>query len=143
MLKQLHRTIALVVAACVAAASGCASAAVGSRLPASAGFQDGTNRQVLVEYVQKLPPGTLVRVARARHGSVRGTLMKATAESLFIQPKTRLPEPVVEIAMNEVVAVTPESQSTGGIGRAIGAGAAAGAGATVAIFLIIIAAFGD
>lgn len=98
---------------------------------------------MLVEYLQKLPPGAAVRIDRARGRSVRGTLMKATGQSLFVQPKTRLPEGVVEIPMDDVVRVTPDTQSGSNLGRAIGAGAAAGAGATLAIFMILVAALGD
>jgi hypothetical protein len=140
MLTSRNRGLAIIVCACVTV-SACATARVGSRLPAYASPQASPNRNVLVEYVQKLPPGTLVRVVRSQHGSMRGTLLKATDQSLFIQPKTRLPEPLVEVPLDDVVGVTPEPQGGNGIGRAIGAGAAAGAAASVAIFLIIIAAF--
>ena len=98
---------------------------------------------MLAEYVQKLPPGTAVRIDRTNGRSLVGTLMKATGDSLFVQPKTRIPEPIVEVPMDDVIGVTPVSKGSNHIGRAIGAGAAAGAGATLAIFLILIAAFGD
>jgi hypothetical protein len=101
------------------------------------------DRAVLAEYVQKLPPGTAVRVDRAGARAIRGTLMKATGDSVFLQPRTRIPEPPVEIPLDDVVSVTPETRSGGHIGRAIGAGAAAGAGAALAVFLVIVAAFGD
>jgi hypothetical protein len=103
-----------------------------------------SGRAVMAEYVQKLPPGTAVRVVRAQGRSVRGTLVKATGERVFIQPATRLPEPIMEIPIGDVLSVTPQSRQGGGnIGRAIGAGAAAGAGAALAVFLVIVAAFGD
>jgi hypothetical protein len=101
------------------------------------------DRAVLAEFVQKLPAGTAVRIDRAGAPAVRGTLMKATDESIYLQPKTRLPEPLVEIPFGEVLSVTPETRGGGHIGRAIGAGAAAGAGAALAVFLVIVAAFGD
>jgi hypothetical protein len=64
--------------------------------------------------------------------------MKATGESLFVQPRTRIPEGIVEIPIDDVLRVTPDTQSGSNLGRAIGAGAAAGAGATLAIFLILM-----
>jgi hypothetical protein len=122
-------------------ASGCAT--TGSSGSAMHVGQPGAgSRSVLVDYVQKLPPGTLVRVSRARGHSVRGTLMKATDQSVFVQPKTRLPEAIVEIPVDEILTVTPEVPSNG-VGRAIGVGAAAGAAATIAILLILIAVAGD
>ena len=69
--------------------------------------------------------------------------MKATDHAVFLQPKTRMPEPLVEIPLDDVLSVTPERGGGSHIGRAIGAGAAAGAGAALAVFLVILAAFGD
>ena len=125
------------------AAAGCASTGMTRTAPAYVGQQGTVNRSVLVEYVQKLPPGTLVRVGRVQGHSVLGTLVKATDQSLFIQPKTRVAESIVEIPLDEVLGVAPERQGGSGIGRAIGAGAAAGAGATLAIFLVMFALYGD
>ena len=53
--------------------------------------------------------------------------MKATTESLFLQPATRRPEPIVEIPLAGVLSVTPQPREGNHVGRAIGAGAAAGA----------------
>lgn len=122
-------------------ATGCATAG-GTHTATYAGQSSNARRSVLVDYVQKLPPGTLVRVNRAQGHSVRGTLMKATDESVFVQPKTRLPEAIVEIPVDDIVAVTPQTPSNG-VGRAIGVGAAAGAAATFAILLILFAVASD
>jgi hypothetical protein len=124
-------------------ASGCATAGSTRVAPSYIGQPSSASRSVLVDYVQKLPPGTLVRVNRAQGHAVRGTLMKATDQSIFLQPKTRLPEGIVEIPVDDVLAVTPEPTTGNNLGRAIGAGAAAGAGAAVAIIMIIIAVAGD
>ena len=142
MLNSVKKAMAVLISVAMAT-SGCAT--TGSpRLATMTSPPEGTaSRAVLVEYVQKLPPGTLVRVDRASGRSLRGTLMKATDRSLFLQPKTRISEGVVEIGMESVVSVTPIPQGGSNLGRAIGAGAAAGAGATLAIFLILIAAFND
>ena len=70
-------------------------------------------------------------------------MIKGTDQSIFVQPKTRIAEPVVEIPMTDVLQVTPERHGGNSVGRAIGAGAAAGAAATLAIFLIMFAVYGD
>lgn len=132
-----HRTTAVMLCVTLAAA-GCATTGTTRTAPAYVGPQSNATRSVLVEYVQKLPPGTLVRVGRSQ-GSIRGTLMKATDQSLFLQPKTRIPEPTIEIPFDEVVGVTPEQKNGNSVGRAIGAGAVAGAAAALSIILIIIA----
>ena len=134
------RTTALLL--CVTfAAAGCAT--TGTPRFASAAAPPSESRAVLVEFVQKLPPGTLVVVGRTSGRSLRGHLMKATDDHLFVQPKTRLPEPIVEIPMEQVLSVTPQSTGGNHMGRAIGVGAAAGAGAALAVFLVILAAFAD
>ena len=142
MLNSVKQAMAVLM--CVATAtSGCTIAGATRTARVTSPPQGTTSRAVLVEYVQKLPPGTAVRIDRAKGRSLRATLMKATDQSLFVQPRTRIPEGVVEIPMDNVVGVTPVPQGGNNLGRAIGAGAAAGAGATLAIFLILIAAFGD
>jgi hypothetical protein len=136
-----HRTTAVMLCVTLAAA-GCATTGTTRTAPAYVGPQSNATRSVLVEYVQRLPPGTLVRVGRSQ-GSIRGTLMKATDQSLFLQPKTRIPEQAIEIPFDDVVGVTPEQKNGNSVGRAIGAGAAAGAAAALSIILIIIAVAGD
>lgn len=142
MSNTVKQAMALVMCAAIAA-SGCAAAGAMRLGPVLSPSQGTASRAVLAEYVQKLPPGMAVRIDRTNGRSLHGTLMKATGESLFVQPKTRIPEPIVEIPMDDVIGVTPVSKGGNNLGRAIGAGAAAGAGATLAIFLIMIAAFGD
>src|SRR6266550_5781731 len=105
MLNSVKKAMA--VLSCVAmATSGCATTRA-TRVAQVTSAREGTaGRAVLVEYVQKLAPGTLVRVDRASGRSLRGTLMKATDRSLFLQPKTRISEGVVEIGMDNVVSVS-------------------------------------
>jgi len=141
MSKTFRQLLAVLL--CAATAAGCASTGMTRTAPASVWPQGTVNRSVLVEYVQNLPPGTLVRVGRVQGHSVLGTLVKATDQSLFIQPKTRVAESIVEIPLDQVIGVAPERPGGSGIGRAIGAGAAAGAGATLAIFLVMFALYGD
>ena len=88
----------------------CATAGTPRVAPSAAVPQGTASRSALVDYVQKLSPGTLVRVNRVQGHSVHGTLLKATDQSIFVQPKTRLPEAIVEIPVDQVLAVTPESK---------------------------------
>ena len=141
MLNTFRHAIALILCTAITTV-GCATTATTGVAPAVPD-RGTTNRIVLAEYVQKLAPGTEVRVTRANGHSVRGTLIKGTDQSVFIQPKTRIAEPLVEIPLSDVLQVTPQRHGGSGIGRAIGAGAAAGAGATLAIFLIMFAVYGD
>jgi hypothetical protein len=141
MLRILRGTTVVWLCALLAT-GGCATMGATTTANINSGSGTSPTQSVLVEYVQKLPPGTEVRVGRAKGHSIRGTLMKATDQSLFIQPRTRVTEPMMEIPIVDVVEVTPEHHGNG-VGRAIGAGAAAGAAATFAIFLIMFAVYGD
>jgi hypothetical protein len=139
---HLTRTIAVVVCAAVFNAA-CATTAGGIRV-ANADQQSATTRAAIAEYVQQLKPGLPVRVGRTDGRTIRGTLMKATADTLVLQPRARVPEPPIEIALADIVSVTPESPSNGSsLGKAIGIGVAAGAGAVLGIFLIFAAIYSD
>ena len=142
MSNVIKETMCLIVCGSMMAA-GCATAGTARVAPTSIGQQNAATRSALVDYVQKLAPGTLVRVNRTQGHSVRGTLMKATDQSVFVQPRTRLPEPVVEVPVDDILAVTPESKHGNSVGRAIAIGAAAGAAATISILMILIAVASD
>jgi len=141
-MARIFRVTTTVWLCALLAAGGCASAGGPTTAIYAPLTGASATQSVLVEYAQKLPPGTDVRVGRVTGHSVRGTLMKATDQSLFIQPKTRVAEPMMEIPIADVVEVTPQHHGNS-VGRAIGAGAAAGAAATLAIFLIMFAVYGD
>lgn len=139
-----RQTIALTL--CAALFSGCATGG-GPRLAMTSQGQTSMGRgasdpAVMSEYVQKLQLGTKVRVDRADGKVVKGTLMKATADAIVVQTRTRMPEPPIEIRLADVLAVTPEA-GNGNIGKAIGIGAAAGAAAALGVILILIAVFDD
>jgi hypothetical protein len=141
-LSLMKRMTALVLCSALAA-PGCATAGAAGGTWARTPERPITDRAVLAEYVQKLPPGSAIRVERAGGRTLRGTLMKATDRSLIVQPRARLPEPAVEVALDDVLSVTPDSSNGSNLGKAIGVGAAAGAGAALAVFLVIIAIFSD
>jgi hypothetical protein len=142
MRKLWTGTTALII--CVAiCASGCATSRGAHVATPQAPPEGSATRLALTEFVQQLPTGTLVRVARTNGRTIRGTLVKGTSQSLFVQPQTRIPEAIIEVPMDQVLSVTPEPRRGNHIGRAIGAGAAAGAGAALAVFLVILAAFSD
>ena len=140
--QHLTRTIAVLVCAAVINA-GCATATAGAVAVADGTQQSAATRAAVAEYVQQLKPGLAVRVGRTDGRTIRATLMKATADTLVLQPRTRLPEPPVEIPLSEVVSVTPETSNGSNIGKAIGIGIAAGAGAVLGIFLILAAVYSD
>ena len=135
------RLASAVLLSCTLLLSGCATAQ-GGRVDPSATPAGG--HAAIVEFVQKLPLGTQVQVDRVQGRTVRGTLLKTSPEAVTVQPRTRLPEPPVDIRMADIVRVQPEATGNGrSLGKAIGIGAAAGGGAALGVFLILIAIFSD
>lgn len=143
MLRRLTAVIA-----CAALASGCATSGRMRVVPAYRAGADQSradvpakpmDRALLAEYVQKLPLGSKVRVDRVGGKSVKGTLIKATDRAVVVQPRTRVPEPPIEIPLEDIAAVTPEGAN--GVGKAVGIGLAAGLGGTLLAFLILAAIF--
>jgi hypothetical protein len=133
MLRQ-----ALAVFLCAALlTTGCASAA-GPRIVAPAAPEQTA---ALADYVQRLPAGSKVKVERSDGSSFRGTLMKATPQSILVQRNTRIPEAPVEVPIDQLTRVTLD---TGGssVGRNVAIGVGSGVAATFGVLLILFALLG-
>ena len=141
MLNILKRSVAVVLCGALTAA-GCATTRVVQVSPAPSGDRLA-DRAVMAEYVQKLQAGATIKVERTERRTTRGVLMKATDHAIFVQPRTRLPEPAIEIPLDEVLAVTLESKHGNSIGRSIATGAAAGAAVVLTLFLVSLALWSD
>ena len=96
---------------------------------------------MLADYVQRLSAGSKVRVEQTDGTSFRGTLMRATAQSILVQKNTRVPEAPVEIPLDRVTRVTLDNGSS--TGRSIVAGVSAGVAATFGVLLLLAALFSD
>ena len=131
----------MVLVLCVGlAAPACATTATRGAVVAPGSAVAVANRAVLAEYVQQIPLGSPVRVQFANGKELRGTLMKATDSSVFVQPRARIPEPALEIPLSEMMGVELEKKNGGSVAKAIGIGAAVGVGAAVGFLLILVAA---
>jgi hypothetical protein len=137
-MNMFKKTVAVLVCAALTT-SGCASAS-GPRVAQapSAPVQDNA---VLADYVQRIAAGSRVRVERTDGTSFRGTLMKATAEAVFVQKNTRVPEPAVELRLDQVSRVTLDTGSS--MGKTIAIGVAVGVGATFGVLLLLAALISD
>ena len=107
---MLRKMVAALVCAALAT-TGCASAG-GQRTPQSTPGAPVQDKAVLADYVQRLATGSRVRVERTDGSSFRGTLMKATAQSILVQKNTRVPEAPVEIPLEQLTRVTLDSGSS-------------------------------
>src|SRR5262245_45962186 len=139
---QMRRVLAALLSASMVT-TGCVTA--GPRLtatrfvPAQAGV---VSTSAMADYVQRLPAGSRVRVERVDGSTLRGTLMKAGADAIVVQKNTRVPEPPIEVPMNQIARVTIENGSSS-TAKAVAIGIASGVGAFFAILAIAFAASGD
>jgi hypothetical protein len=131
----MKRVLAAVLSIAIASA-GCASAS-GTRTPVQLPTVGDTS--AMAEYVQKLPAGSRIRVDRTDGRSMKGTLMRATAQAISVQANTRVPEPPLEIPLNTVTRIQLEGNGGSSTARAVGIGIAAGLGVFFGILAILAA----
>src|SRR5215208_6576525 len=136
---MLRRTIAALLCAALAT-SGCASPP-GQRIPQSTPGAPIQDTAVLADYVQRLSPGSKVRVEKTDGTSFRGTLMRATAQGILVQKNTRIPEAPVQIPLDQLTRVTLDSGSS--MGRSVAIGVGAGVAATFGVLLLLAALLSD
>jgi hypothetical protein len=136
MLKQL-----IAVVLCTAlVTSGCASAGGGriAQDPQTA----PVDRGVLADYVKQIPAGSKVRIERTTGGSLRGTLLRSTADSVTVQRNTRVPEPPVDVPFASITRLTLDTGGTS-VGKTVAIAVGAGVGATFGILILLAALLGD
>ena len=135
---MVRQTLAVVLC-CALLTTGCASAA-GPRIAQvpAAPVQDTAT---LADYVQRLAAGSKVRVERTDGSTLRGTLMKATPQSILVQKNTRVPERPVEIPLDQLTRVTLDNGSS--TGKSVAIGVATGVGATFGVLLLLAALLGN
>lgn len=122
-------------------APACATARPSSSRVVQQPSVSGPERELLTTYLKRLPIGSRVRASLIGGTTVRGTLMNAADEGIVVQQRTRIPEPPVDIPIEQISAV--EIENPAGTGRAIGIGVASGAGAALGVFLILVALLAD
>jgi hypothetical protein len=135
----MKRTLALILSVALASAGCTAARAQGPRVPTRPDTRQ-PDTTVMASYISQLPLGARVRVSLADGTTVRGILMKADADPIVVQKRTRIPEPPLEIPIRDVVALEAKIGNTG---RAIAMGAAAGAAAALGVLMILAAIFAD
>jgi hypothetical protein len=136
---MLRRMLAVVLCGALVT-TGCASAA-GPRI-AQAPQAPVQDQGVLADYVQRLAPGSKVRVEKTDGSSFRGTLMKATTEAILVQKNTRVPEAPVEVPLDHLARVTLDHGGSN-VGKTVAIGVGTGVAATFGIFLLLVALWGD
>jgi hypothetical protein len=121
--------------------TGCATAPAASRQAGVRTAPAADTRQIIAEFVQKLPVGSRIVATLDSGRRVRGTILKATDQAIVIQPRGRVPQPPLEIPLDQLTSVALDQSK--GVGKAIAIGAAVGAGAALAVLTLLIAIYAD
>ena len=108
-----------------------------AQTPAQTQLAD-TRRAALAAFASQLPVGSQIRATVTGNHVVRGTLVKRTDQMLLIQTRARVAEPLVEVPIDDLLALEPE-RSSNGTARAVAIGAGVGVGAAVGTLFIIAA----
>lgn len=121
---------------------GCATSQTPRVQTAPQSLTRPTEREVLSEFAAQLPLGSRVKATLDGNRTIRGTLVKRTDKAIVVQPRTRIPEPLVEVPFASLVALEQERPSNG-TGRAIAIGVGVGVGAALGMLLLLAAILGD
>jgi hypothetical protein len=97
---------------------------------------------VLAEFVNRMQIGSHVKATVIGNKTIRGTLVKRTEQTLTLQPRTRVPEPLVEIRYDDLLAIEQEAKSGTPL-KSIAVGVAVGVGAAVGTLFILAALLSD
>jgi hypothetical protein len=140
----MKRLLALVLVAGMAAPA-CAARGGARVQVAPTAVPSQRDRVVLTDFARQIPAGTRVRATTTDARTVRGTLLKTTGEAIFIQPRARVPEPLVEVPFSQLIMLEPEPEKQGSsAGRSAAIGASVGAGAALGtLFILAALIFGD
>jgi hypothetical protein len=139
--EDIMKRLLAVVLSVVVAAPACAAHGGARVQTAPAVTRSHSDRAVMTDFVKQIPAGTRVRATTTHAGTVRGTLLKTTGDAIFIQPRTRVAEPLVEVPIDRILTLEPESPGSSSSGRAIAIGAAVGAGAALGVLFVLAAIF--
>ena len=134
------RQLTAVVLCAALMTGGCASSG-GTRVT-----QDpqtpAVDRALLADYVQKIPAGSKVRIERTAGGSLRGTLLRSTADNVTVQRNTRVPEQPVDVPFSTITRLTIDTGGTS-TGKTVAIAVGAGVGVTFGILFLLAALLGD
>jgi hypothetical protein len=104
------------------------------------GQTSSSDGQVWRTFAEKLDVGTRIRLRLHDGRRVSATLVQAGADTLLVQPRTRVPVPVQPVPYDAIASIEREHGGVSGA-KAAAVGVASGAATFAAIFLILLATF--
>jgi hypothetical protein len=106
------------------------------------GSARSADRDVLAGFAAHLQIGSGVKATVTGNRTIRGTLLKRTDQSLVIQPRARIAEPLVEVPFDDLLALEQETPSSRGTVRAVALGVGVGVSAAIATLYVLAALLG-
>lgn len=90
-------------------------------------------------FAQKIEVGARLKVRLLDGQRVTATLIRADADELLLQPRTRVPVPLQRVAYDRIAVLERDDARGVGVGKAVALGVASGAAAFLGTLLIVIA----
>jgi hypothetical protein len=106
-------------------------------------FAQDSHDDLLRNYVEKLPIGSMVKVKMKEGKDVKGTLMVIEPGAIVVKPKTRVARPERRLAYSEIEFVELQTRNNGNIAKSVAIGMATGAGAFLGLILLTVAIIDD
>lgn len=109
-------------------------------LPLRASQNEGRPAPEVGAFVRGLAPGTHVKLVLTSGARLSGLLIAVDRDVVAVRPKTRIPEPLRRVPIDQIAdADLPRARATG---KTIAAAAAVGAGAALGFLSLLVALYG-
>ena len=108
-----------------------------------AGAQSAAAPEVWRTFAQKVEVGSRIKVRLREGPRVTATMIQAAPDYLLVQPVTRVPVPVQQVAYDQIVSIERDDSRGIGAAKAAAIGVAAGVGAFFGVLLIFLVAASD
>ena len=91
-------------------------------------------------FAQRIDVGTRIVIRLDDGERVAATLIQADAESMLVQPRTRVAVPAQRVPYDRITSIERDDARGVGVGKAVAIGVGSGVGAFFGIMLILMAA---
>jgi hypothetical protein len=93
------------------------------------------------QFVRGITPGTHVTLKLTDGTKVKGMLLIAEDDAVTVKPRTRIPEPMRRVMLNEIADAKVDGGSM--VGKSVAIGAAVGAAAALGFVFLLVLLYGS
>ncbi|MGH9349949.1 MAG: hypothetical protein ACRD26_22075 [Vicinamibacterales bacterium] len=94
-------------------------------------------------FIERLDPGTTLKVRLKSGPRFRATLLQVSADAMIVQPKTRAAVPPQQVSIADIETLEVDTARGAGLGKAVAIGAAVAAGVWLALMGLAFAVWAD